>query len=546
MTPDSIAAELTAILRTPTGTMALRQLQGQCLMGADAARGVFTNGAVGLGKSLAEVLCMTLIGGSRPVLITDSSMVKQLTNAFEQYRKHWRMPTYYRILSYNSLSNQRGILDEIRPTFVGLDEAHRLKALHESGRARQFARWRIANPTVPVGCFSGSPGKHFEQYAHLILWALPQLAAMNGGRIPTDENLLPQGAEFKLFAKRLKEDTGFRDVFWDWLRAQPGIVISSETFTERELHIKHTIVPTPEDMVAHWDRLRVFGEAPDGWRLEGPGEQWGVARCMSNGMYYEHIPRPPEPYSQARKEWIQFTEYTKERGERAPGGPYDTPGQVAEGVLAGHLSRLEYDAWMRVKGTYTPIVRPAWLSRAFLDTMAEWGSVPAADKGGRIIWVEQTGFGEALSAMTGWPYYGDGACNARRQHVRDANARHGSPTIICSVKSCGTGIDGLQKSYWHNAITSPFSNNELCEQTLGRTHRSGLVAPFATAELFYGCLEDWCGVLKAEAEARVAEEDLTAPPKLLLAKHTRTRYPTEEDAGPAWSRAGKVVVEVPD
>lgn len=49
MTPEEIAAALTEIYRTPTGTMALRPVQGLCLLAASGG-GLFTNASVGLGK----------------------------------------------------------------------------------------------------------------------------------------------------------------------------------------------------------------------------------------------------------------------------------------------------------------------------------------------------------------------------------------------------------------------------------------------------------------------------------------------------------------
>lgn len=540
MTPVEIAAALTEIYRTPTGTMSLRPLQGRVLFAVDEGGGVFSNASVGLGKSLMFALLMRVTGGRRPMVCTEASNVPQMRADFERYRLHWQMPSHYRLESYETISNRPELLDEYNPTFLGLDEAQKVKPFKESGRARKFDRWRRTHPTVPVAALSGSPGEHFKDYAHLMVWSVPALA---GTLIPVSAEGRPEGPEFRELCKRLKEDAAFHESFWTRLRETPGIVISSETYTDKPLHIKHTILPTPPEMVPHWERLRTLGEAPDGWLLDkGPAEQWGLARCFANGMFYEHVPRPPVEYSDPRKWWIRQCNDLIE-DEYAPGGPYDTPGQVARAVLAGKQPRGAYDGWMRVKDTYKPLTKTTWLSRTALEFAHRWGleRAPLAERtrGGSIVWVGPVGVGEELSRVTGWPYYGDGAKNARGQHVRLATA----PVIICSEHSCATGKN-LQR-YSRNLIMSPPSNCLAAEQRIGRTHRSEQHADCVEVEMLYACLEDWYANQKAEAAASEAEDDLTAPRKLLLASHDRTSYPGD-DAGFAWKRVSRVEVEIPD
>ncbi len=158
-------------------------------------------------------------------------------------------------------------------------------------------------------------------------------------------------------------------------------------------------------------------------------------------------------------------------------------------------------------------------------------------RGGAIIWVEPIGVGEALSKMTGWPYYGPGAKDANGNHASAADT-NGPPVIIASVASCGTGMN-LQHRYSRNLFLVPPSNNDATEQYLGRTHRSGQSMPEVTADFVYGCLEDWNAVHKSLEQARVAEEDLTAPRKMLLAEHEWARFPGKA-GGFAWIHASDV------
>ncbi|MES2384555.1 MAG: hypothetical protein V4593_08395 [Pseudomonadota bacterium] len=557
MTPTEIANELTAIYRTPNGTMTLRDVQGLILLGADEVGGAWTNASVGLGKSLACALLMTVIGGARPLVVTEASNIPQMRADFERFRLHWQMPTYYRLESYETISNRPELLDSLNPTFVALDEAHRIKPYKDSARARRMDRWRRAHPAVPMACLSGSPGEDFDQYAHTLVWAVPALGSDQGGPIPLDpETGRPEGPAFKDLCKRLREDAAVHEAFWTRVRATPGVVISDETYTEKPLHITHSILDTSDEMLPHWERLRGDGEAPDGWVLDtGIGEQYQLARMLANGMYYEHVPRPPKEFTEPRKAWFAMCKDVIEEGNPAHGDggvlPCDTPGQVARAVLAGRLPRGPYDAWMRVKDTYRPVTKTTWLSHGALEWAAAWGAAraPLAERhrGGSIVWVDPIGVGEELAKMTGWPYFGAGA-KAGRRHISTicrpaARGEKIDPVIICSSQSCATGKN-LQHRYHRNLFMSPPSNCKAAEQRIGRTHRSEQYnATGVEVTMLYGCLEDWCAYAQAEARARIAEQDLTAPRKLLLAQHDRTSYPGE-DAGPAWKRVSRVEVEI--
>lgn len=552
MSPEEIADELTAALRTPAGTMRLRPLQGMILLGADEARGVFSNASVGLGKSLAFALLMTVLGGARPLICTEASNIPQMRADFERFRLHWQMPTYYRLESYETISTRPELLDKYKPTFVGLDEAQKVKTRSDSGRGRKFDRWRQAHPDVPMACLSGTPGEDFDRYAHALLWAVPALGSNRGGPIPVDENGRPEGSDFKALCKRLREDPAEHKAFWTRVRATPGVVISSETFTEKPLSIKHTIIPTAPEMAEHWERLRDDGEAPDGWVLDtGVGEQYQLARMLANEMYYEHIPRPPKSYTEPRKAWFAMCRDVIEAGDSMPGGPYDTPGEVQKAVLAGRLPSGPWNAWEAVRNTYREVKKTTWLNGEFLQRLEDWGRarIPLAERtqGGSIIWVSHIGVGDELSRRTGWPYFGDGA-KAGKRHISTickACPRHEKidPIIICSDKSCATGKN-LQYRYHRNLFANPFSNCADAEQRIGRTHRSLQYADEVEVELWYGCLEDWCAYRQAESRAGIAEDDLTAPRKILMARHMRTSYPDPETAGLAWKRVSRVEVEI--
>lgn len=483
------------------------------------------------------------------MIMSEASNLPQFRTDIEHLRLHFNLPSYYILESYETLSNRPDLLEFYKPTFLGLDECQRVRAPNVATRGKRVDRWRVANPDVPMLCVSGTPGEEFEAYAHTLLWGVPGLGSWRGGPIPTDEQGRPGGDDYKWFCEQLREDKAFHDKVWAQIRSWPGVTISSETYTETPLHITHTILDTPDEMEEHWTRLRVHGEAPDDWVLEGPSEQYGVARCFAGGgFFYEHIPRPSRPYRDARKAWAGFVREIVDMGELANGGPYDTEGLVAKAVLAKKLPAAVYTEWMKHKPTYNPVTRVHWLTEAVLEDAQAWGEAHAPARsernGGCIVWTEHIGFGEELARRTGWPYFGDGAKDQKRRHINTicCPARGPiDPVIICSKKSCMTGKN-LQHRYSQNRFYNPTASSKDGEQQLGRTHRTLQPRDIVTAEFVYGCLEDWASQLKAEARCAVAEEDLTAVRKIALARHTRTGYPEINEAGMAWKKANKTVV----
>jgi hypothetical protein len=529
---ERLAAELTALLRTPNGTMSLRPLQARALAAADSVGGLFCSAAVGVGKTLIAALAMTVVGGDRPIMFTSGgkTMVDKTNDEFAALRMHWRLPTGgYRVEPYEKLgmAAYANLLDELQPTCVILDEAHKLRHVDDSGRARRMGRWRAEHPDVPVIALSGSPGAKVVEFAHLLWWTLGDAAA----------DLLPPlgSAELKAFCDEVETDDEAKAEFHAALARLPGVVMSPETYRETPLDITHHIAVPPDELEEHFAQLRDFAEAPDGWALDGPSEVWTLERCLSNGFYYEHVPRPPDDYRAAWKAWARFCRDAI-KDSRAPGGPYDTPGQVVQAVEAGKLplgAPLLRD-WLAIKPTYTPEKRTEWLSTFALEWAEERARELATTSGGTIVWTGQTGFGVELARRTGWPYYGSGARDSKGRSVKNARA----PIIICSVKACGTGYN-LQYVYSKNVVVNPFSNNDWSEQTIGRTHRSGQKQARVQVEMFHSCIADYAAIRKAEREALSAAILHSTEQKLSLAQTTWTSDVPDASVHSAWRAAAK-------
>lgn len=542
--PRALAEELTTLLRTPNGTMSLRPLQARALASADAVRGLFCSAAVGVGKTLIAALAMTVLGGDRPIMFTSGgkAMVEKTHDEFAALRMHWRLPTTaYRVESYDKLSDSAGVnlLEELQPTCVILDEAHKLRHVDDSGRARRFARWRELHPDVPVIVLSGSPGARLVEFAHLLWWALPGACA---------DLLPPLGSadtgflttELKAFCDEVEADDTAKAEFHTQFAQLAGVVMSPETYRDTPLEITHHVEVPPDELEEAFAQLRDFAEAPDGWALDGPAETWMLERALSNGFFDEHVPRPPDDYRAAWKAWSRFCRDTIHDGPRAPGGPYDTPGSVKTAVEKGKLPVGEplLREWLEVKPTYKPDKVTRWLSTFAL----EWAEERARELGpGTIVWTWQPSFGEELSRRTGWSYYGSGARNSKGASIKNAKAaKH--PIVICSVKSCGTGYN-LQHQYSKNVVMNPFSNNDWAEQTIGRTHRSGQPAARVVVEMFHSCIADFAAQSKAAREAGSAAILHSTEQKLSLAKTTWTDEVPDASIHSAW-RAKADAVEV--
>jgi hypothetical protein len=83
-----------------------------------------------------------------------------------------------------------------------------------------------------------------------------------------------------------------------------------------------------------------------------------------------------------------------------------------------------------------------------------------------IIWHEHTALGRAIAKAGQFPYYGGGA-----EASANILAEKGDRTIVCSIAAHGTGKN-LQ-AFNRNLITTFPANDGICEQLIGRTHRTG-------------------------------------------------------------------------
>ncbi len=228
--------------------------------------------------------------------------------------------------------------------------------------------------------------------------------------------------------------------------------------------------------------------------------------------------RPPSVWLSARREWCSFV-----REKISGSKKYDTMLQIANACRAGLLPCETLDAWKEIESSYEPATRPIFYETTALETCLTW-----AKKHVGIVWVEHRAFGEALSRLSGAPYFGPGGLDASGASIKDETGKH---SVIASIAACGQGFN-LQM-FSKNLVTSCPSGAATIEQVLGRTHRDGQLADEVEVWILLGCREQYEAFDRALEGAKAAEALLGHSQKLLLADLC---FPNIDDRkGPLWA-----------
>lgn len=121
---DELVDLLTEYLRQPGGTQKLRPVQAAALQEAHDFGGVFSTARVGAGKTLISMLSFVVLESKSPVLIVPAKLVEKTRREMAQLRKHWMVPAWIRIISYEILGREQGarLLLEANPDVLVMDE----------------------------------------------------------------------------------------------------------------------------------------------------------------------------------------------------------------------------------------------------------------------------------------------------------------------------------------------------------------------------------------------------------------------------------------
>ena len=122
-----------------------------------------------------------------------------------------------------------------------------------------------------------------------------------------------------------------------------------------------------------------------------------------------------------------------------------------------------WPAWRDIKDQVYHETEAVWVDEYLARDCAEW-----AKENLGVVWYEFTTFGERVGALAGLPVHRGGP---RAEAL--ILAERGDRSIVASIKSHGTGRDGLQRLFSRQIMPNPPSSGDGWEQLLARLHRLG-------------------------------------------------------------------------
>ena len=523
---DEDAAELAELLteklRKPGGEWTLLPWQAVAIAEAFDAGGLFCQAPVGAGKTIPTCVIPEIIGAKRPVLLIKASLRHKTQADFEEISKHFKIHEGIQLVNYELLSSPRAqkILKNLNPDVIIADEVQELRNL-DATRTKRLFRYLHENPHVKCFFLSGSMARNsIKDYWHLIGSALPsnsplpykeavadQWAQALDARIPSYKRLAP-GALLSLCAKEdmLGPGTPLEKARRGLNRRMTGtlgVVIEESGSCDQPLTLKERPLTTPRVVADALAELRETWTTSNGEEIM---EAKDLARkARENIVGYDGVwdPQAPKSWLEPRSTWAKFV-----RGVLAQ----DLEHLDSKFFVAKAFSGSEqYREWEAVRKSFVPNPVPIWMSDYMIQDAAKWMVGDGTKDSGGIVWVQHVAAGEALSALTGFRYFGGGKRNAKA--IREtAEKRHIGP-IICSIAAHSVGRN-LQ-SYNRALILAPPPNGTTWEQTIGRIHRQGQKRPcFVETYLHEPELVD--SLLTAELEAKFA--GAASSQKLITAK----------------------------
>jgi hypothetical protein len=538
----SLAAELTEVLRTPTGTMRLRDVQGQALQEIGTQGGLFGPIGVGEGKTLITLLAAYILDARRPLLLLPAGLIEKTNRERAKLAAHWRIPTNLRLMSYEILGRVQsaGELEVIAPDLIIGDEIHKLKN-RRAAVTRRIARWMHEHPETRFVGLSGTiMRKSLTDFAHILRWCLKDNApvprtveeteewALALDEQVSDEARFDPGALLRFTTPDDGDEptTAARRGFQRRLLETPGVV--SATQGERvdcSIYVRAKRYEMSQVTAAHVLKLRTDMVTPDDWELMTGAEVWMHARQLALGFHSIWDPRPPEPWRRARKAWNRYVRDVLSRSRTL-----DSPDHVARAIDDGRMpeGKAVLDAWRAVRDTFRPNVVAVWHDDSALRVCADWMRTPG------VVWTEHVPFAERLAEMTGAQYFGAKGLTARGESIEDERVLDARRPIIASIDANREGRNLLTR--WNRMLfVSPPAGSDEWQQAMARLHRPGQQADEVEVDVFLGCVEHADAFRKALTGAAVVRDTMGEEQRLLLADIS---WPSDDEIasyrGPMW------------
>jgi hypothetical protein len=145
-----------------------------------------------------------------------------------------------------------------------------------------------------------------------------------------------------------------------------------------------------------------------------------------------------------------------------------------------------------------------------------------------LVWTGNVAFGEALSTVSGLPFYGPKGLDIHGRYIGDHPAGQGA------ILSCMANLRGRNLQKWNvNLLINPPTSGKYLEQLFGRTHRAGQEQDvFVYFLLTSG--ESIDGFESAVSEGVFGKSSYRLTAKILRAEITRLR-PTAAQNSYRWA-----------
>jgi len=476
----------------------LRPAQAWALEEASQVGGILGPIGVGHGKTGLDLLIPMIVPDCRlAVLLVPPELRGQIVVAYKLWREHFKLPSIrvgsqygfieprrpsIHVIAYSELSRAEStmLLESMQPDVIIADEGHKLRN-KDTARTGRFLRYLAEHQTTRFFTWSGTLlGKSLHDAAHLAAFSLKE-----GSPLPLDPGVVDEWAAavdpsddpapLGPLRKLLGNHSTIEDAIHVRIVQTPGVVSTKEGAIDASILIdERKVKGVPVAVCEALGNLRKTWTRPDGEELVDAMEVARVAREIAAGMYHRWIfPRGEDPdlidrWFAARKAWHK--EVREKLKTRAP--HLDSPLLLAKAAARYHLGEPTdlpvwasdtYLDWVEIRDQVYHESEVVWIDDYLARDAAAW----ATEHRG-VVWYQHTAFGRKVGELAGIPVHGGGPGAEAR-----ILAERGDWSIAASIKSHGTGRDGLQRYYTEQLVANPPSSGADWEQLLGRLHRVG-------------------------------------------------------------------------
>lgn len=540
-TPEQIETmvdRMTLAHRAPGSKARLRPLQAIALAEIAAIRGAFIGIPVGGGKTLTQALAPRMLRDiQRPLFVNPAHLIPKTEREFQEYRKDWVLPTFYRVESYQTLarSGAADFLDRFLPDMIVFDEAHFVKNTG-TAVARRVKRYLKNHPKTVTVFMTGTPfGVSLRDFAHQMEWSLGARSPVphkGHDGIDLDEWCraldadVPEQQQLGFGAlHRLDPDDPIRG-FQQRLFTCPGVVLSQDPPLPIPIHIESHVAPQDDAIKDAIAALRKDWITPDGLECRDGVEVWRHVRELATGFYSVWTPRPPIEWAEPRSAWARICREVLSNNRR----DLDTEEQLVRWMEAHpdhYPDALEvYRAWKEVEPSFVPNPVPYWISDKVLDWIVKWSR-----KSPGLIWTDRPAVGLRL-AERGLAYYGQDGVDLRTGKRTEEH----DPSVSCVLGRKSNDSGRNLQAWRRNLIVDVPSRGTDWEQLIGRTHRPGQQAERIDVDLLFGCIEDVEAFWKAHGRALRAQGITGQAQKLCHADLSCVLEPDALEREPRWRK----------